>query len=185
MQRPMNAIGMAELTSIASGYEVADTMLKAADVELLVSRTICSGKYMVIVGGLVDAVTAAVEAGVKVGGLSLIDSCVIANIHPAVFPAIVGTETVEVMEALGIIESFSVVSLIEAADTAVKTGNVRLMEIRLAMALGGKAFVTLTGDVSSVQAAVEAGAARVAEKGLLVNRVVIPAPRRELLREWV
>jgi len=67
----------------------------------------------------------------------------------------------------------------------VKTGNVRLLEIRLAMALGGKAFVTLTGDVSSVQAAVEAGAARVAEKGLLVNRVVIPAPRPELLREWI
>jgi len=181
----MNALGMVELTSIAAGFQVADAMLKAGDVELLVARTICSGKYMIMVGGMVDAVRASVEAGFTVGGPSVIDHCVIPNLHPAVFPALLGTEMAELMEALGVIESFSVVSLIEAADAAVKTGNVRLLEIRLAMALGGKAFVTLTGDVSSVQAAVEAGAARVAEKGLLVNRVVIPAPRPELLREWI
>jgi microcompartment protein CcmL/EutN len=53
------------------------------------------------------------------------------------------------------------------------------------MALGGKAFVTLTGPVASVQAAVDAGAEVLAGKGLLVNKVVIPAPRRELLDEMV
>jgi microcompartment protein CcmL/EutN len=62
---------------------------------------------------------------------------------------------------------------------------VRLIEIRLAMALGGKAFVTLTGHVSAVEAAVEAGAAIVAQKGLLVNKVVIPSPRPELLNEMI
>ena len=89
------------------------------------------------------------------------------------------------MNALGIIESFSVASLIEAADAAVKTSAVELIEIRLAMALGGQAFCTLTGDVAAVKAAVDAGAAVVAEKGLLVNKVVIPSPRRELLSEIV
>jgi microcompartment protein CcmL/EutN len=102
-----------------------------------------------------------------------------------VFPAITGMSKVEVLEALGVIESFSVASLIEAADAAVKTANVQLIEIRLAMALGGKAFLTLTGSVAAVEAAVSAGAAVVAEKGLLVNRVVIPAPRKELLSEIV
>jgi microcompartment protein CcmL/EutN len=36
-----------------------------------------------------------------------------------------------------------------------------------------------------VQAAVDAGAAVLGEKGLLVNKVVIPAPRKELLKEIV
>src|ERR1035437_8968910 len=45
---------------------------------------------------------------------------------------------VEALEALGIVESFSVTSLIEGADAAVKTANVQLIEIRLAMALGGE-----------------------------------------------
>ena len=75
--------------------------------------------------------------------------------------------------------------MIEAADAAAKAAKVQLLELRLAMALGGKAFVTLTGDVAAAQAAVDAGAAVVASKGLLVNKVVIPAPRRELLSEIV
>lgn len=180
-----NAIGLIELTSIASGFLVADTMLKAGPVDLLVSRTICSGKYMVLIGGEVDAVQAAVEAGERVGGTAVIDTCIIPNLHPAVFPALTGARVVEQLAALGIIESFSVAALIEAADAAVKAAAVELLEIRLAMALGGKAFVTLTGDVGAVQAAVEAGAAAVAAKGLLVNQVIIPGPRPELLREII
>jgi microcompartment protein CcmL/EutN len=62
----MNAVGLIELNSIASGFEVTDAMLKAADVELIVSRTICSGKYMVIVGGEVAAVRSAVDSGMVV-----------------------------------------------------------------------------------------------------------------------
>ena len=73
----------------------------------------------------------------------------------------------------------------KAADAAVKSAKVRLVEIRLAMALGGKAFVTLTGSVAAVRAAVEAGAAVVAAKGLLTNKVVIPNPRAELLTEML
>jgi len=42
---------------------VCDTMLKAANVELILSRSICSGKYMVMVRGEVGAVEAAVSAG--------------------------------------------------------------------------------------------------------------------------
>jgi len=180
-----NAIGLIELSSIAAGFEVADAMLKAAEVELLLSRSICSGKYMVLIGGDVAAVESSVGAGKIKGRGSVIDVFVIPNVHPTVFPAIAGTTQVDVLQALGIVESFSVASLIEAADAAVKTSRVQLMEIRLAMALGGKAFVTLTGDVAAVQAAVDAGAAIVAEKGLLVNKVVIPSPRKELLSEMI
>ena len=180
-----NSIGLIELTSIAAGFQVADAMLKAAEVEIILSRTICSGKYMVLIGGDVAAVTSSVEAGGIAGRGSIIDAFIIPNVHPAVFPAIAGTNRVEVLESLGIVESFSVASLIEAADAAVKAARVQLIEIRLAMALGGKAFLTLTGDVAAVQAAVDAGAAVVAEKGLLVNKVVIPQPRKELLSEIV
>ena len=180
-----NSIGLIELSSIAAGYQVTDAMLKAADVDLVLSRSICSGKYMVMVKGEVGAVQAAVLAGIKGGSFSVIDSFVIPNLHESVFTAIAGTSKIEALEALGIVESFSVASLIEGADAAAKAANVELIEIRLAMALGGKAFVTLTGDVAAVQSAVEAGAQMVAQKGMLVNRVVIPRPRPELLSEMI
>ena len=177
------AIRLIELSSIAAGFAVADVLLKAAAVELLINRTICSGKYLVLIGGEVAAVEASLAAGVGAGGAAVIDSCLIPNIDPAVFPALSGTVILESYGALGLIESFSVASLIEGADAAVKAAPVQLLEIRMAMALGGKAFLKLTGDVAAVQAAVEAGAAPVARRGLLLNKVVISAPSRELFGE--
>jgi len=180
-----NSVGLIELSSIAAGFEVCDAMLKTADVDLILARTICSGKYMVLVRGDVAAVRSSVDAGTRAGDFSVIDTFVIPNLDESIFPAISGTTKIEALEALGIIESFSVASLIEGADAAVKAANVKLIEIRLAMALGGKAFVSLTGSVADVRSAVEAGAARIAEKGLLVNKVVIPQPRHELLNEMI
>jgi microcompartment protein CcmL/EutN len=180
-----NSLGLLELTSIASGFLGCDAMLKAADVDLVLSRSICSGKYMVMVRGDVAAVEAAVASGIAGTRFSVIDSFVIPNLHETVFPALSGVTKVETLEALGIVESFSVASLIEGADAAVKAANVELIEIRLAMALGGKAFVTLTGNVSAVEAAVSAAAAVVGQKGMLVNMVVIPSPRPELLNEMI
>jgi microcompartment protein CcmL/EutN len=180
-----NSIGLIELGSIAAGFEVCDAMLKTADVELLLSRSICSGKYMVLIRGDVAAVESSVCAGSEVGHFSIIDTFVIPNVHESVFPALNGSNKIEALEALGIIESFSIASLIEAADAAAKSANVTLIEIRLAMALGGKAFVTLTGSVAAVRSAVDAGAAVVAAKGLLTNKVVIASPRPELLREMI
>ncbi len=181
----MNSLGLIELTSIAAGMEAADIMLKTSEVELVLSRTICSGKYMVLVGGEVAAVQSAVDAASNNLDYAVIDTFVIPNVHPEIFPALSGHNGTDTLEALGIIESFSVASLIEGADAAVKASNVKLIEIRLAMALGGKAFCTLTGEVAAVRSAVDAGAMLIADKGLLVNKVVIPQPRPELLSEMV
>ncbi|MDD4004799.1 MAG: BMC domain-containing protein [Elusimicrobiaceae bacterium] len=178
-----NAIGGVELSSIAKGFETADAMLKTAPVELILSRTVCPGKYVALVAGGVAEVTASVNAGVAKAAHAHVDNFIIPNVHPGVFPALAGTVEPCGMDALGLIECFSVSALIEAADAAAKTAEVTLLEIRLAMALGGKAFVSLTGTVAAVEAAVGAGAKEAGKKGLLIERVVIPQPRPELLRE--
>lgn len=45
------ASGMVELSSIARGIETSDYMVKAAQVDLIRSSTVCPGKYMVIIAG--------------------------------------------------------------------------------------------------------------------------------------
>lgn len=181
----MNSLGLIELTSIAAGMQAADIMLKTSQVELVLSRTICSGKYMVLIGGDVAEVQTAVDSAVNQIDFAVIDTFVIPNVHPDIFPALAGHSKIDKLEALGIIESFSVASLIEGADAAIKSSNVKIIEIRLAMALGGKAFCTLTGEVAAVTSAVESGAQLIASKGLLVNKVVIAQPRPELLSEMI
>lgn len=179
------AIGLIELTSIAKGFEVADALLKAASVEIVFNRTICPGKFMVMVSGETGAVNSSMQVGLDIGGDTVVDDLIIPNVHSDVFPAISGTRVIETTGALGIIETFSVASIIEAADAAVKAADVQLMEIHLAMAIGGKGYVTLTGDVAAVTAAVEAGAHYIADKGLLVNKVIIPQPRPEILQDKI
>ncbi len=179
------AIGLLELSSIAAGFQIADTMLKASEVRLLLSRSICSGKYMVLIGGETGAVKAAVAAGETAANGCLIDSVTLSNLHPDVIIAIGRTQPVQPEGALGILESFNVATMIKAADAAAKAANVVLLELRLAMAMGGKAFCTMTGDVASVQAAVNAGRAVIAQAGMLVNAVVISRPHPDVYREVV
>ena len=83
------------------------------------------------------------------------------------------------------IESFSVAAMVRAADAMIKAASVTLLDLRLAMALGGKAFCSLTGDVASVEAAVAAGRVALSEEGVLVNAVVIARPHPDVCREVV
>lgn len=180
-----NAIGLIELSSISVGYLVTDAMLKTAAVELILSRTTCPGKFICLVWGDVAAVEASVSAGVEVGQGYLVNDLVIPNLHPQIYPAITATNKIESADALGVIETFDIVSAVLAADAAVKAADVELLELRIAMAVGGKGFFTLTGGVAAVEAAVKAGVEALEGKGLIVNYIVIPRPRPELFQEFI
>ncbi|MGF7186866.1 microcompartment protein CcmL/EutN [Desulfitispora alkaliphila] len=178
----IQAIGLVEFTSIAKGIEAADAILKAANVEALAAKPICPGKYIVLISGDVSAVENAIEAGKKIGSEAVVDDFILPSVHQDVINAITATTEVPDIKALGIIETFSVASLIVAADTAAKAGNVQLIEIRIGMGIGGKSFVTLTGDVSSVKASVDAGASTSTNKGMLIEKTVIASPHKDLKR---
>jgi microcompartment protein CcmL/EutN len=178
----IQAIGCVELSSIARGIEAADAMLKAATVRLLAANPVCPGKYVVLVGGLVAEVTSSVQAGNQVAADTLVDSMVIPNIHPQVIRAFSATTTPEKVEALGMIETFSSAAAIVGGDQAVKAARVDLLEIRMARALGGKAFVLLTGEVAAVRAAVEAAEKAARAQGLLLASTVIPSPHPDLIQ---
>ncbi|AQS57695.1 BMC domain-containing protein [Desulforamulus ferrireducens] len=175
-----NAIGMIELTSIARGIYATDLMLKTAAVEIVSATPVCPGKYIAIVYGDVAAVDSSVNVGVATAGEYLVDSFILPNVHPAVFPAITATTLPEGMGALGIMESFSLATMIIAADAALKAADIQALELRLGSGIGGKSYFTFTGDVAAVQAGIEAGTAVALEKGLLVDTEVIASPSDRL-----
>lgn len=174
------AIGLLELQNITRGIQVADTMLKAANVELVLAQPFCPGKFIVMVSGDVGAVQSAVRAGKSLAPGCVVDEFVLPNIHSSVFPALSGCTDVRELRALGVIESYSVASVITAADAAVKAAPVELIEIRLARGMGGKAVVLMTGDVGAVTAAVRTGSDLIREGGFLVDHLIIAAPHKTL-----
>jgi microcompartment protein CcmL/EutN len=175
------AIGMVEFTSIARGIYAADQMVKISDVEIVTAGSVCPGKYIAIVQGDVAAVQDSVGIGERMAEEYLVDSIIIPNVSPLVFPAITGATMPDRIQALGIMESFSLATMVIAADAILKAAELQPLELRLGTGLGGKSFFTFTGDVAAVQTGIESGVAICEEKGLLVNAEVIPSPSDRLL----
>lgn len=172
----MRAIGMVEFNSIARGIYVADQMVKISDVEIATAAPTCPGKYIAIVYGDVAAVEASVKIGERMAEEFFVDSLLIPNVDAGVFPAITGATMPQRIQAVGIIESFSLATMIVCADAVLKTAEVEAIELRLGNGLGGKSYFTFTGDVAAVKAGNDAGVAIAQEHGLLVNAEVIPSP---------
>lgn len=86
-------------------------------------------------------------------------------------------------EAIGMIETKGLVAQIQASDAMLKSANVTLVK---QVQIGG-AFVTtvIKGDVGSVRAAVDAGAAAASQTGELVSAHLIPRPEQTLLEQFV
>jgi ethanolamine utilization protein EutM len=87
------------------------------------------------------------------------------------------------MDAIGLIETKGLVALVEATDAMAKSANVEIVK---RISIGG-AFVTtvVRGDVGSVRAAVEAGAAAATQVGDLVASHVIPRPSEGLVAAYL
>jgi len=84
----------------------------------------------------------------------------------------------KVMEALGMIETKGLISLIEASDAMLKSANVKMIGWEKV----GSGLVTgfVVGDVAAVKAAVDAGASAAGKIGEVVSVQVIPRPHEEL-----
>ena len=85
--------------------------------------------------------------------------------------------------AIGLIETKRLLALIEATDAMAKAANVEIVK---RIDIGG-AYVTtvVSGDVGSVRAAVEAGAAAAAQVGELVSSHIIPRPAEGLAKAFL
>lgn len=82
------------------------------------------------------------------------------------------------MQALGMVECFGLVAMIEAADAMVKAANVKLIGYEKIDA--GLVTAIVRGEVGAVKAAVEAGAAAARRVGTVTAVHVIPRPHEEV-----
>jgi len=173
------AIGVLELNSIARGIISTDAMAKAAPVNIALSQTICPGKYIVMITGDEDPVRESMAIGRHYAGNYLVADILIPNIHEQVVPAISAVQALDGLDSVGIIETLSVAGTILAADAACKAAGIKLIEVRLANGLGGKAYFTMSGELADVEASIAAGVDAL-EPAMLVRSEIIPAPHADM-----
>jgi microcompartment protein CcmL/EutN len=175
------SIGLLEFKSIAKGIEVTDEILKVANVDLIFSSPICPGKYVSMVSGEIAAVNHGMKTAEQLGDIFQIEALTLSNIHPDVLKALSGTCDVKNIQALGVIETMSAVSSLMVADTAIKSSNIQLIEVRIARGLGGKGFTLFSGEISSVNRAIEACKNAHQSTGEILCATLISSPNQAII----
>jgi microcompartment protein CcmL/EutN len=176
----VDVIGVLEYSSIAIGIKALDEMVKVAPIKIIEARTICPGKYLIVFRGDVASVEYSYNKGIEIGKDFIVDKLFLPLMHEKIIPAIGKIVKTDDWNSIGIIETLSVASSIEAGDEAAKIGDVKIIEIRLAIGFGGKSYVKIMGRLDAVQAAMEAGTAKAKLKNLLCNETLIPKPHSEI-----
>ncbi|QGY41901.1 BMC domain-containing protein [Pseudodesulfovibrio cashew] len=183
------ALGLIETLGMVPAIGGADAMLKTADVELVSYENVGSSLVTVMVKGDVAAVEASVAAGsvaaAEVGKLTA------KNVMPRPIRGVGDIVSVHAVErsgdaesqprpkAMGLIETFGIVFVLEAADAMMKTADVELIGYENVAA--GYMSVLVQGDVAACKAAVEAGVKAVEAMGASVySSLVIPTPHPDL-----
>ena len=174
------SLAMAEFTTVSTGVQAADIMVKTAEVKIIEAQVVCPGKYIVLIEGELSAVKASIDTVKSRFPQKLIDSFVLGNPHESIFPAIYGAAEVTDKRALGVLETYSAASIILAADYAAKTSEVKLIELRIARGMCGKSYMLLTGEVAAVEAAIEKAKAEVGAGTMFLDSSVIANPDEKI-----
>lgn len=178
----MKSIAMIEFRSIARGIEIADIMIKAANIVLLRSATVCPGKYIVLIGGDTGSIDESLQVGLTQGTPYIVSHTAIPNIDPKVLACIEGYPNTSCDKAIGVLEYYAVIDAIVGADIAVKVANVNIIEIRLGFAIGGKGFVILTGAISEIEYAIKTVKEKTLDSGMLLESCIIRNISPELMK---
>jgi microcompartment protein CcmL/EutN len=182
------AIGLIETVGMVPALYGADAMLKAADVDLVAYENVGSTLVTIMVKGDVAAVRASVEAGKAYA--SSIGKLTAHNVMPrpvrpvgdiARIYSVADEPSATRPNALGLIETFGIVYVMEAADAMCKAADVEL--IGFENVASGYISVLVQGDVGACQAAVAAGVKAVEAMDTNVySSCVIPTPHRDLAK---
>lgn len=175
------AIAAMEFKSIPVGMHTTDTILKKSPIGFLKCGTITRGRYLTLFGGTTASVEESFEEGLFWGGSNVLDSVMLADIHPRLHDAILGQRDTAGYGSIAIIETGTVCANIRSAEMALKNVPVNLIEIRLAdNGLSGKGVSIYQGELSDIEAAVEMVTEFLTRQGGDVSHKIITQPHEAL-----
>ena len=168
------AMAVVEFRDIPKGMYATDKMLKKAPIAFVRCGTISRGRYLTVIGGSTGSVDESFQEGLFWGGDSVLDSVLLADVHPQVHDSILGSRRVAASGAMAIIETPTAAINVRAAELALKGTPIELVELRLADAeLSGKGLSIFQGELHDLEAAMEIVSGRL---GTAVDYRVLPMP---------
>ena len=173
-------LGALEFNSIAAGIKALDAMVKTAPVIIMKALPVSAGKYLILIKGDVASVEYSLNAAKEGRDEFLIDELFLPNLHKGIIPAIEGIVKPDFWDAIGVIETLSFISSIEAGDIAAKVADVTINQIKISVELGGRAYVKMMGELYAVEEAMSTAGEAIKAKGLLYRSEIIANPHPEI-----
>jgi len=174
-------LAVVEFKSIARGLFTTDSMLKAANVNLVLATSLCPGKYLTIVEGETSAVENSLRIAEEVGGIHVYSSQVINSINQKVIDAIYGKLQNNIdCGALAIVESMQMASLISSADVVADSVQIDFSDFRLARGCGVNSFYVFMGELSAVKEGANIAIQYLQQRGALLACKVITGPDKQI-----
>lgn len=171
-------MALVEFRDIPQGMDATDKMLKKASISFFRCGTISRGRYLTVIGGTTGSVQEAYSEGLLQGGDSVLDSVLLADVHPHVHDAILGSPRKRCKGAMAILETNTVAANVRAAEWTLKETPVELVELRLAdLELSGKGLSIYAGELHDLQAAMDVVCERM---GSSVACRILPLPHEAM-----
>jgi microcompartment protein CcmL/EutN len=175
------AMAVVEFAEIAQGMFATDKMLKKAPIAYVRCGNISRGRYLTVIGGSTASVEESFEEGLFWGASAVLDSVLLADIHPDLHDAILGRRADAGSGALAIVETPTVACNVRAAEIALKGTPVRLVEIRLADdGLSGKGLSIYQGELHDVEAAIDIVRGHLSAAGKTVAVQILSSPHEAM-----
>jgi PduT-like ethanolamine utilization protein len=145
------SIGAIEFRNIAKGLEVSNEIVKKAYVDILYLKSICPGKFIIIISGDTGEVNTAVDYGISMSEGFMVDSFVINAVHESIIDGLKNKyKHTEDISSIGIMETNKVCAGLKALDKTLKSSDVNLIKLQLSFAIGGKLVYIVSGSLSSI-----------------------------------
>lgn len=179
------SIGAIEFKSIAKGIEVSNEMIKKSSVDVLYLKSICPGKFLIIVGGETSYVNECVDYGIKLGEGYIVDNFVINAISQEILDGFKNKyQKLDNTVSIGVVESSKVCAGIKMLDKTLKSGDLILVKLQLSFAIGGKLVYIVAGDLSSLEYALKESE-NVVRKKEVIYKTVIPSVDSQIIKSLI
>lgn len=177
----VEALALVELDSVARGLRAVDALVKRAEVRIHEANLVEPGKFLVLFSGAVAAVEESYDAACMVGDERVVERMLLPVVHPGVTRGLMGLLDLEDPDCVGVVEGQHVAGVIQACDRSLKDAQVKLCGLRVAGALGGKAYYVIKGLQHDVEAGLAAGERVLKKRGTLYGLERIARPHPEFL----
>ncbi|MDV9756720.1 BMC domain-containing protein [Clostridioides difficile] len=179
------SIGAIEFKSIAKGIEVSNEMIKKSSVDVLYLKSICPGKFLIIVGGETSYINECVDYGIKLGEGYIVDNFVINATSQEILDGFKNKyQKLDSIVSIGVVESSKVCAGIKMLDKTLKSGDLVLVKLQLSFAIGGKLVYIVAGDLSSLEYALKESENVVREKEV-IYKTVIPSVDSQIIKSLI